>query len=131
LAPYIEGRVNDDLVESHRVELYPLPLAANHSQVKFRFMQAGTGSWYWGFDNLGIYSIAPVSGQPIQLSSTRSGADLVITWTGGQGPFTLQRRGDLNAATAWQDVGGPISANTVTVNNAFTGAQGYFRLKGQ
>ena len=131
LAPHIEGRVNDDLIESHRVELYPLPLAANHTQVKFRFMQAGTGSWYWGVDNFGIYSIAPVSGLPIQLSSSRSGADLVITWTGGQGPFTLQRRADLNAATTWQELGGPITASTVTVNNAFTGVQGYFRIKGQ
>ena len=30
-----------------------------------------------------------------------------------------------------QDLGGPTSANTVTVNNAFTGLEGYFRIKGQ
>jgi len=131
LAPYIEGRVNDNTLESHRVEIYPLPMAANQSKVKLRFMQAGTGSWYWGVDNLGLYSIPPVSSQPIQMTHSRSGADLAINWTGGQGPFTLQRRADLNAATVWQDVGGTISGNTVTVNNAFTGLQGFYRIKGQ
>ena len=97
----------------------------------FRFMQAGTASWYWGIDDFGLYSIPPVSSQPIQLTSSRSAADLLIDWTGGQGPFTLQRRADLNAATTWQDVGGAISGNTVTVNNAFSGVQGYYRIKGQ
>ena len=106
-------------------------MAANQSKVKLRFMQAGTGSWYWGVDNLGLYSIPPVSSQPIQMTHSRSGADLAINWTGGQGPFTLQRRADLNAATVWQDVGGTISGNTVTVNNAFTGLQGFYRIKGQ
>jgi hypothetical protein len=56
---------------------------------------------------------------------------LIINWTGGQGPFTLQRRADLDAATAWQDVGGAISGNTATVNTAFSGVQGYYRIKGQ
>jgi hypothetical protein len=131
LAPFISGRVNDDSVESHRVELFPLPAADNKTKVQFRFTQTGTGSWYFGIDNFGLYSIAPVSGQPIQLTNSRSAADLVINWTGGQGPFTLQRRADLNAATAWQDVGGAISGNTVTVNNAFSGVQGYYRIKGK
>jgi len=63
LAPYISARLNDNNFESKRVELYPLPKAANQSKVKLRFMQAGTGSWYFGIDNVGIYSMsAPVTG---------------------------------------------------------------------
>src|SRR5207247_1495065 len=65
LASYISVRVNDDNVESHRVELFPLPQASNQPKVKFRFMQAGTGSWYWGIDDFGLYSIPPVSTAPV------------------------------------------------------------------
>jgi len=55
---------------------------------------------------------------------------LTIGLTGGQSPFTLQRRADLNPGTAWQDVG-PVSGNNVTISNAFAGAQGYYRVRGQ
>lgn len=57
LAPYISGRVNDDSKESKRIEVLRLFSADNQPKVRFRFMQAGTGSWYWGIDNLGFYSI--------------------------------------------------------------------------
>ncbi|MCD8535695.1 MAG: hypothetical protein LR011_13285, partial [Verrucomicrobia bacterium] len=57
LAPFISGRVNDDPVESKRVELFRLPAADNQQRVKFRFSLTGTDSWYWGIDNFGIYSI--------------------------------------------------------------------------
>lgn len=57
LGPYISGRINDDPVESKRVELYRLPMADNQARVRFRFTQAGTGSWYFGIDDFGLYSI--------------------------------------------------------------------------
>jgi len=44
LAPYIEGRVNDDGTESKRVELFRVPQADNQANVKFRFLQAATSS---------------------------------------------------------------------------------------
>jgi len=74
LAPYIEARVNDDPIESKRVEFYPIPAAANQKTVRFRFAQAGTGSWYFGVDNFGIYSITVVDppkidGQPAATSA--------------------------------------------------------------
>ena len=53
-------RVNDDPIESKRVEFYPLPAAANQKTVRLRFAQAGTGSWYFGVDNVGLYSITVV-----------------------------------------------------------------------
>jgi hypothetical protein len=112
LAPYISGRTNDDTVESHRVELYPLPAADNHSQVQFRFMQAGTGSWYWGVDEIGIYSIPPVSSPGNQPSFgavvRNSDGSLTLAWTGG---------GTLQSAPAvtgpWQDVPGATSPYTL------------------
>ncbi len=73
LSPYISARVNDDRTESKRIELFPMPKAANQKTVRLRFAQAGTGSWYFGFDDLGIYSIvqldAPkVTADPLGLS---------------------------------------------------------------
>lgn len=56
LGTYISPRVNDHATESKRVELFPLPAAENHVVV-VRFVQAGTGSWFWGIDNLGLYSV--------------------------------------------------------------------------
>ncbi len=73
LGPYISARVNDDRIESKRVELFPLPKAANQKTVRLRFAQAGTGSWYFGVDDVGIYSItqldAPkVTADPVSVS---------------------------------------------------------------
>jgi len=64
LAPFIEGRVNDDSVESKRYELYRLPAADNQSRVRLRFAYAGTDSWYWGVDDLGLYSLASTTTPP-------------------------------------------------------------------
>ena len=83
LAPYISGRINDDSIESHRVEIFPLPAADNQAKVRFRFMQAGTGSWYWGIDNFGIYSIPPAASGGFT-SITHSGNSVVIAWSGGK-----------------------------------------------
>jgi hypothetical protein len=70
LAPYISARVNDDPMESKRVELFRLPAADNQPAVRFRFAQAGTDSWYWGIDDFGLYSIIP--GQLPQITWGRS-----------------------------------------------------------
>ena len=64
------------------------------------------------------------------LTASRTANALTITVTAGQGPFTLQHRADLNPGTTWQDVGA-ISGNSITISNAFTGAQGYYRVSGQ
>ncbi len=73
---YISGRVNDDFHESKRIELFPIAKAANQKTVRFRFAQAGTGSWYFGIDNLGIYSINQIDPPTI---ATVSGSTSVIT----------------------------------------------------
>ena len=40
---------------------FRLPKADNQSKVRLRFAQAGTGSWYFGIDNVGFYSITQVA----------------------------------------------------------------------
>lgn len=60
LGPYISARLNDDPFESKRIERFRLPQADGKSQVKLRFAQAGTGSWYFGVDNVGLYEITVI-----------------------------------------------------------------------
>ena len=72
LAPYISGRINDDQMESKRIEKFRLPQADNQSRVKLRFFQAGTGSWFFGVDNVGLYSIQTID--PPQFSRQPAGA---------------------------------------------------------
>src|SRR5262249_5379312 len=74
LAPYISARVDDNPVESKRVELFRLAAADNQSHVRFRFAHAGTDSWYFGVDEFGLYSIpsaaAPVATAPTPANQT-------------------------------------------------------------
>ena len=95
LGPFISARVNDDGLESKRVELFPLPKAANQKTVRLRFAQAGTGSWFFGVDDVGLYSIttldapkvtadpvsvAVVAGLSPTLTASVSGQQLSYQW---------------------------------------------------
>jgi hypothetical protein len=97
LAPYVSVRVNDDPVESKRVELFRLPEADNQPAVRFRLAYAGTDSWYWGIDHFGLYSLPTVPPtilrQPGNL--TRMSANSVARFTveaDGTPPFRYQWR---------------------------------------
>lgn len=95
LAPFISARVDDDAIESKRVEFFPLPQAANQSKVRLRFAQAGTASWYFGLDDVGLYNIeqsqppnisqSPLSqivsaGATITLNVVATGSGLTYQW---------------------------------------------------
>jgi hypothetical protein len=57
----------------------------------------------------------------------RNGSDLTITWSGGTGPFTLQKKANLSDA-AWTDVKTlPETSVTITIE----GAAGFFRIQGK
>ncbi len=95
LAPFIQGRVDDDARESKRVELFRLPQADHQAKVRFRFAHAGADSWYWGVDDFGLYSIPQVNPPTItaQPASQTVFAGDAVTFTvaaGGVGPFTYQ-----------------------------------------
>lgn len=105
LAPYIEGRYNDDGNESKRIELYRVPLADNQKNVVFRFVQSGTSSWYWAIDNWGVYSVpslAPLG--PGTLSASLVSGQLNISWNGGA---TLQSAP--NVTGPWTNVSSATS----------------------
>jgi hypothetical protein len=112
LGPYISARVDDDPVESKRVELFRLPQADNQSHVRFRFAHAGTDSWYFGIDDFGLYSIPPSA--PPLLSINWSGNQLVVSWPVDAVGFTLEETADL-VSPGWQSVSG-VSSNSATIS---------------
>ncbi len=90
LGPYIDGRLNDDQEESKRFEVFRLPQADNQATVRFRFVQVGTTSWYYGIDNFGLYSVPPP-----QLSIVRVADTVIISWDDGAAGSTLQSASDM------------------------------------
>lgn len=117
LGPYISGRIDDDKVESRRYERFRLTGADNQAKVQFRFVQAGTGSWWWGIDDFGIYG-GGASGPT--LSASKQGNNLVISWAG---TGTLQSADSVTGP--WADVSASKSPQTVTPS----GQAKFYRLK--
>jgi hypothetical protein len=109
LAPYIQGRVNDGAAESKRVEKFRLPQADNQAKVRLRFAHAGTDSWYWGLDNVGLYSISAVATPPV-VTVARSGDSITVSWTGAG---TLKSSASLSVPN-WQPVAG-VTGSSVTL----------------
>lgn len=95
LAPFISGRINDDPVESKRIELIRLEQADNQPSVRIRFLRTGTDSWYWGIDNFGLYSIQatppPVlSSAPANTSRHEGTSARFAVEASGEGTLTYQ-----------------------------------------
>jgi hypothetical protein len=108
LAPYISRRIDDNRVESKRVEIFRLPQADNQASVRLRFAYAGTDSWYFGIDDVGLYSLPPL----VITSIARSGANVIISWAGAAGT-KLQKTSSLSSPN-WQDVAGSNGASNVS-----------------
>jgi hypothetical protein len=63
----------------------------------------------------------------INLSVTRSGTNLNLSWMGGTPPFTVQRAALLPAGL-WNDI---LTTSLQNASVPMTNAAGYFRVKGQ
>ncbi len=114
LGRFIAPRANDDSVEGKRFEIYRLPLASGKSDVRLRFAQIGTASWYFGVDNLGFYDVTPPVAPKMTL--TQSPGGVTVSWIGAG---TL-----LESAT----VTGPWTVSPVQVNpqSILTGVKAKF-----
>jgi hypothetical protein len=129
LGPYISGRINDDQMESKRIERFRLAMADNQASVKLRFFQAGTASWFFGVDNVGLYSIAgtqppEITKQPLggviyaggglDLSVVATGTDLSYQWLLNDTPIPGATSATLTLANLTTAAGGEYN---VTVTN--------------
>ncbi len=112
LAPYISARVDDDPIESKRVELFRLPQADNQPKVRFRFAHAGTDSWYFGIDDFGLYSIGASATRP-SVSARLSVNALTISWPQDVLGYLLESTDSLTNPN-WNSVSG-VTNNSVTV----------------
>ncbi len=120
LASAIEPRINDDQVEGKRVEVFRLPAANNKPDVRIRFAQGGTGSWYFGVDNLGFYDAPNDQTQRPKLTVASSAGGITISWVGN---------GLLEESTS---VNGPFTTSASQSNPqavTATGAQKFYRIR--
>ncbi len=82
LGRFIYPRVNDNSTIDKRLEIFRLPSASHKSDVRLRFAQIGTGSWYFGVDNLAFYDVAAPVTPSLSIASGISGTSLYWTGTG-------------------------------------------------
>ena len=128
LEPYIAGRINDDSYESMRFEAFRLPNADHQASVQFRLMQAGTGSWFWGLDNWGIYSVPSlVQSGPGSVSVHLSGSNVVMTWTAA--PNVHLQQSSSVSPTSWTDLMSTLGLGSYTTG--ITNQRAFYRLIGQ
>lgn len=127
LAPYISPRVDDDPVESKRVELFRLAAADNQAKVRFRFAHAGADSWYFGIDDFGIYTIPPtvapgIVAQPQSLTALEGTPVTFTVLASGSAPLSYQ----------WQRDGQPITGATAasfSIEEASLADAGSYRVR--
>ncbi|HTG45752.1 MAG TPA: hypothetical protein VK633_14620, partial [Verrucomicrobiae bacterium] len=85
LADYIAPRINDDSTIDKRIEVFSLPQAGKKADVRLRFAQLGTGSWYFGVDNISFYE-GPVpavsTAQPRLDNPTVESGGIRVSWAG-------------------------------------------------
>jgi hypothetical protein len=120
LAPFISPRVDDNPIESKRVEIFRLPAADTQSKVRLRFAHAGTDSWYFGLDNVGLYSVTEVSPPAIiGLTPATDAMGNTVNFSVsllGVGPYTFQWR--RNGADLSGQTGQNLSLSNIQLSAA-------------
>lgn len=92
LIPFIRPCRNDDPVQQKRIEVLRLANGDGQPTVRFRFMQAGTGSWFFDIDDFAIYSInTPViASQPASITVDGHTPATFSVSASGNGTLTYQ-----------------------------------------
>jgi hypothetical protein len=76
-----------------------------HACVRARGFVSGAGRSEWFVESLSTASA------PIRLSLVRSGAEVVLSWTGGCGPYQVQQSTNLADPNGWTDLGAALTTN--------------------
>ncbi|HNT14426.1 MAG TPA: hypothetical protein PKO21_06140 [Verrucomicrobiota bacterium] len=113
LGRFILPRNNDDQLADKRLEIYRLPAASHKSDVRLRFAQLGTGSWYWGVDNIRFYDVAAAPAPA--LSIVPGVGSVTLYWTGNG---TLLSAPTVNGP--WAPATSQANPQTVITSNTST-----------
>lgn len=123
---YIAPRHNDNSSIDKIVEVVRLPEAGGESDVRLRLSYIGTGSWYWGLDNLAFYEGPAPAATPqgdAKLTVTKSQAGVITLSRTGSG--TLQSADTLANGRNWAAHASQANPQTVTA----TGNAKFFRIR--
>ena len=128
LGGFIQARVNDNPTGSKRIERFRLPRADSQPRIRFRFTLVGTGSWFWGIDDFGLFgTISPIEAPLITRVAAASGT-LELEWTGPQGPFQVQARPRLGDGY-WENLGDLLAADQRSARLPITRSASFYRLR--
>ena len=110
LATYIRPMPTDDLT-GKRLEMFRLPAADGKATVRFRFAQTGTGSWYFGLDNVGLYSLTT---PPAIVGITPSTRSDMVGMTGSGPYFAVTATGPEPYGYQWYRNGTLLAGKTLS-----------------
>jgi hypothetical protein len=118
LIPYVAGRTNDDSVSAKMIETVRLSEADGQAHVRFRFVYAGTCSWFWGVDDFGLYEInTPVITTQPATQSADAGTSLTLSVVASS-PSPLTFQWELNGHKLTGETNSTYTIPVVTTNNA-------------
>lgn len=120
---HLLARLDDNPFVGKTVEVFPLPKAANQARVRFRFGLAGTDSWYFGIDDVGVYD-ARVTITPPSLAIRLTGDLVTVSWSTDASGWILQSATTVTGAN-WSPVPG-VDNRSITLPAAAQAT--YFRL---
>jgi len=127
LIPYIVGYTNDDTFNGKEIIVVRLAKADGQSKVRFRFLNTGTSSWFWGIDDLGLYEInTPVVTTQPAAQTVSAGTTVTFTIVAQSAtPITYRWQ---HAGTNLADAGhfSGVTNATLTVSNCETNDAGQY-----
>jgi hypothetical protein len=77
--------------------------------------------------NVALQSASAVAAPRFTAVTAGSNGVMVITWSGGQPPYQLEKRSTLQPGALWEPLGAPVTGTSATV--PITGTAGFIRVR--